>query len=108
MPWLICTPIQVGISFIILVSYLGYAIIPACVVAVINMFIFSRISLIQKRLQRDTQKKKGIRINLISEFLGNIKTSKLYSWIKYNVEKIDEGRDIELVAIRKRRICMSC
>jgi len=44
---------------------------------------------------------------LISEFLGNIKTSKLYSWIKYNVEKIDEGRDIELVAIRKRRICMS-
>jgi hypothetical protein len=59
---------------------MGYAIIPACIVGLVNLLIFSKLGHLQKKYQREAQKKKSIRINLISEFLSNIKTSKLYSW----------------------------
>jgi len=40
MPWLICSPFQVGISFLLVFWYLGWAIIPAIVAGIVNIFFF--------------------------------------------------------------------
>jgi len=44
MPWLICSPFQVGISFLLVFWYLGSAIIPAIVAGIVNIIFFKKLS----------------------------------------------------------------
>jgi hypothetical protein len=62
----------------------------------LNSFFFGKVSRKIKGFQKKYQDRKAIRLSLTSEFLTNIKSSKLYSWNEFMLKKIDDSRNEEL------------
>lgn len=62
----------------------------------LNSFFFGKVSRKIKSFQKKYQDRKAVRLSLTSEFLTNIKSSKLYSWNEFMLKTIDDSRNEEL------------
>ena len=75
---------------------IGWAFLPSIFILFLNSFFFGKVSRKIKGFQKKYQDRKAIRLSLTSEFLTNIKSSKLYSWNEFMLKKIDDSRKEEL------------
>lgn len=79
-----------------MIYLIGWAFLPSIIILFLNSFFFGKVSLKIKSFQKKYQDSKAVRLSLTSEFLTNIKSSKLYSWNEFMLKKIDESRNEEL------------
>ncbi|KAH9523860.1 Multidrug resistance-associated protein 1 [Bulinus truncatus] len=95
------TPIQAIVSFGIMYSIIGPAVLSGLLVIVILMPLSIWIASKQRDLLKENLKFKDNRIRMLNEILNGIKALKLYAWEKSFHERVEGARASEIATLLK-------